>query len=618
MLRRHLFFFLALCLSAALHAQMAPNAPVKNFKLPRFGDHGYTQWVLQGSRGIYDSAEQVRVEEMALRVYSGDERMALELSLDSPQATIRLEENRAFSDQSIRIEGANFTISGNGWEWIGETKEIVVRADTRVEFAQTISGGTGSPAAGEGKTVIRSEQLVLQTTETEYHFEFSGAVEAASGDWTLDSNLLVALADAPEGRGSEVPASGAGQLDSVRRIIAREDVVFRQGERTVRSEEAQFQTRERTALLTGTPSIEVAGAYLSGDRVESRAGEVVIQGSADAGRAQMILTDTGGLGIQGAGALSAETIVLADRITLREKEAEHEFLFHGAVEVLSGAVQLNADEMEIVAERTAQDKDQPAEAKGNLQVGEISNMQARGNVRIEQSGQVATGVSVTFYPAEERAVLRGDPRVTNGTAFVSGEVMELQPKLAIVRGKPDAPLQVELPELPDLGYSALDASQPEANDEETEPVATVIRSQLLNMIEEADQTVFRFTDTVEVTATNLTATCERLDAIAVAPDSSQTSKQGDSAQLQLKRIEAYETVRIRQEERTAEAERCTILPEEGKLVLEEKAVVNDERGRVAGYRLTLYQGQRRAVVEGGGPERERARITLPGLSEGSF
>ena len=51
---------------------MTPNAPIQNFRLPRFADNGYTQWVLQGAQGIYDSEEQVRVEGMAMRVYTGD------------------------------------------------------------------------------------------------------------------------------------------------------------------------------------------------------------------------------------------------------------------------------------------------------------------------------------------------------------------------------------------------------------------------------------------------------------------------------------------------------------------------------------------------------------------
>jgi len=34
---------------------------------------------------------------------------------------------------------------------------------------------------------------------------------------------------------------------------------------------------------------------------------------------------------------------------------------------------------------------------------------------------------------------------------------------------------------------------------------------------------------------------------------------------------------------------------------------------VSGHRMTLLQGERRAIVEGGGPDGERARITLPAM-----
>ena len=53
---------------------------------------------------------------------------------------------------------------------------------------------------------------------------------------------------------------------------------------------------------------------------------------------------------------------------------------------------------------------------------------------------------------------------------------------------------------------------------------------------------------------------------------------------------------------------------ESKVVLEGSAVVQDADGRVAGHRITLLQGQRRAIVEGGGPAGARARITLPAIS----
>jgi len=599
---------------------MTPNAPVKNFRFPRFAENGYTEWVLQGAKGIYDSEAQIRVDGMALRVYSGDERMAKELTLDSPQATIRLQENRAFSAETIEITGANFTITGTGWEWVGETKEIVVEADTVVEFTQAIVGGLskGEPTGTVKRTVIKSDRLVLQTTEKEYRFEFSGSVRVVSGEMDLRSNLLIALADVPEGA-DEGSAPDPGKLDSVREVIAMEEVLIVQGGRTVRAGEAQFLAREGRATLTGAPRIEVAGAYLSGAVVRSQSGELVIEGSPSEGRAQMILTETGGLGLQGMSALSEETIVLANKITMQEVEAGNRFLFEEQVEVMSGAVQLQAGRMTIEADavgKSAVAESEEGEA-GDLKVGAVRRLIAEGGVRIEQEGQVATGEQVVFYPSEGRCVLTGQPRVTNGEAIVTGHKMELKPKLAIVTSDGTEKVKVELPMMPDLGYQTFSPTlnQEDAGEKEeaAKPELTVVQSRQLRMLEEPERTLFRFTDAVEISATNLEATCERLDVIATEKRAA-TATEDPSKRLEVERIEAHDSVEIKQAGRTATASRAFILPKEGKVVLEDNAVVNDERGRVSGYRMTLLQGQRRAIVEGGGgPGQERVRITLPAL-----
>lgn len=596
---------------------MAPNAPIKDFRLPRFGENGYTQWVLQGARGMYDSEEQVRVEGMAMRVYTGDERMALELSMDSPEGTLRLQENRAYSESKIQIVGANFTISGVGWEWSGETKEIVVKFDTVVTFTQGIASAfvesDEAPGAAQ-KTEIQSERLVLRTTEEEYYFEFSGSVRAVSDQMDLRSGQLIALADAPKARESGVPAAAPGELDSIRQIIAREDVVIVQAGKTVKADEAEFLPRAQRADLSGAASVATKGAYLSGETIQSRAGEIVIAGAEGKGRAQMILTETGGLGIQGSSALSSETIVLADTITMREQPTENHFLFAGSVEVMSGALQMRAARMRIAANKGAA---AAGTADADLKVGEVKQIVADGGVHIEQSGQIATGEQVTFYPAEERAVLTGDPKVTNGEAVVTGQSMELKPKLAIIRGEAANPVIVRLPGMPDLGYEAFTpgigpAAEPKPKPP-TEIQDTVVTSRLLRMIEEPGQTLFRFTEYVEVSATNLDATCDRLDVITREQANADPEAK---TPLELERIEAHDKVVIQQSGRTATSEKAFILPIEGKVVLEGQAVVQDERGRVAGHRMTLLQGQRRAIVEGGGPEGERARITLPAIPSG--
>ncbi|MBL6920119.1 MAG: hypothetical protein ISR41_06410 [Puniceicoccaceae bacterium] len=608
---------LIFCVTASLYSQMIPIAPIKNFRLPRFGDNGYTQWMLLGEQGIYDKDEQVSVKQMAMRIYSGDERMALELSMDSPDGILRLQENRGYSQSPIEIAGANFKISGIGWEWSGDTKEIIVKQDAVVKFTQGIAGAFGD--IGEtntdgdlSDTEIHSDHLVLRTTEEEYYFEFTGSVHAVSDQMDLKSETLIALADAPVGREGSGAKLAPSELDSISQIIARDDVSIIQSGKTIKANEAEFFPREQLANLSGAVSVAMRGAYLSGETIRSQSGEIEIAGTETAGRAQMILTETGGLGIQGASALTSETIVLANTITMREQSTENRFLFKDSVEVMSGALQMQSARMTIISNKVDQPKTTEVEDL-DLKVGEVKNIVADGGVRIEQSGQVATGEQVTFYPADERAILTGDPKVINGEAIITGNIMELKPKLAIISGEADDPVVVRLPEIPDLGYVAFTPTSPAESmpAAQIETEATIVTSQLLRMIEEPKKTLFRFTEDVQVTATNLDTTCERLDVIAVERANAAPNVKED---LELQRIEAHKNVVIEQTGRTATAKKAIFLPKEGKVVLEGSAVVKGEQGRAAGHRMTLFQGQSRAIVEGGGPESERARITLPAIS----
>ena len=142
---------------------------------------------------------------------------------------------------------------------------------------------------------------------------------------------------------------------------------------------------------------------------------------------------------------------------------------------------------------------------------------------------------------------------------------------------------------------------------------TVVTSQHLRMIEEPEHTRFLFSNDVEITATNLTAKCEHLNLITRIVNNANTLGE---ASLELERIEAVDNVLIAQKGRTSTSKKAFILPKESKVVLEGMAVVQDIDGRVAGHRITLLKGQRRAIVEGGGPEGERARITLPPIQSG--
>ena len=607
-----------------LQAQMTPSAPVQNFRLPRFGENGYTQWVLQGGKGIYDSAEQIRIEEMALRVYSGDERMALEMTMDSPEATLLTTESRAVSDGPIEIVGANFKVSGVGWTWNGLTKEIEVKFDVVVEFTQGMAGMlTGALAPEETaveRTEIHSRRLLLQTTADAYHFTFTDSVHAASGEMDLKCEVLMAIADAPKGKQSDGSSVGGGTIDSIRQLIATDQVEIQQGGHVLKAGHAEFRLREQAAEFTGNPEIWAAsGAYLSGAKIRSEEGLVFVTGDADDGRAQLIVSQAEGLGVLGAQVESTETIVLADSITMRELDAGNQFLFVGSVEVMSGLMMMYSNQLTLFADQplknavgtTTAAPEQVAGDAEVLKVGEVRRVEAAGAVRIEQGNKVATSDQAIFYPQEERAELMGSPRVTNGEAIITGDRMELKPGIAVVHSDTDKRVKVVLPEIADLGYGIMPVLTLQSNQKPQAPPTpgseTVVQSKTLRMIEETEKTLFRFTDSVSVSGTNLHALCGRLDVTAVAVQDAEAKE----SQMSVQTIEAFDNVEFKQTGRVATGDKATIYALEGKVVLEGNAVVTDDSGKVTGQRMTLLQGQRRAIVEGDRATGKRATITLP-------
>ncbi len=596
-------------------AQMTPGAPVKNFRLPRFADNGYTQWVLRGGEGIYESEERIRVLEMELRVYSADERMTKEMSMESPEALLLVKRNRAVSDSDLRIRGAAFDLSGRVWRWDGDTKVIEIDEAVEVRFREGAEGAPGEDGAGAEPTVITSDRLRLQTTEEDYRFIFSGGVEARSGEITIRCEALLAFAEAP-GRVVE-----AARIEAIDRLLARGDVVIEQGGLVAHAGEAEFFPDRSRAELRERPRIELPGAHVSGGNILLEPGHAEVTGG-EAGRARTVLSRAGEFGLGGSGALASETVILADSTVMdaAAKGAEgNRFQFAGAVELVSGELTLTSDQL--VVETTG--AIEPGEAGGAVETGAVRRAVARGGVRIERAGLVATGDEAIFHPVEERSILTGHPRVEGEGSTVEAERLELMPggaKAESAEGR--EPVRVRLPPLPDLGYalggpatgepaSAPDADAADAPERPSRP--TLVRSREARVFDEEGGQRFVFTRSVEVEATNLDVTCERLEVSTI--EGPKPAGEEGPGTLDIRRIEASGGVVVSQEGRDASAERALVLPEEGRLVLEGDALVEDERGRASGERLTLLRGERRAIVEGNKEEGRRARISLPGPRE---
>ena len=124
-------------------------------------------------------------------------------------------------------------------------------------------------------------------------------------------------------------------------------------------------------------------------------------------------------------------------------------------------------------------------------------------------------------------------------------------------------------------------------------------------------TRFLFEGNVVVTSPHLQTTCDRLEVLLESPIGLDKDRAPDIEGIS--KVIAIGNVKIQEEQRTATAGRAEIYPKEGKIVLTDNPIVEDNEGIVRGYRMTLYRNQRRAMVEGSMPDGERPTVLLPPL-----
>lgn len=120
-------------------AQMTPQEPIKNFRLPMFGDNGYRTWELMGDEGKYISPEKIEVSKMHLDIFSGEANSKIENRIDSPLATLFVNKNIAIGEGPIQILSDNYRVDGERWFWDGKTRSVVVSRNARVVFNEGIS-----------------------------------------------------------------------------------------------------------------------------------------------------------------------------------------------------------------------------------------------------------------------------------------------------------------------------------------------------------------------------------------------------------------------------------------------------------------------------------------------
>ena len=136
-----LVLFVATLLSCGswVGGQIQSGAPLRDFRLPKFGEDGQLDWDFAGESGIYVSDAQVDVRGVKLRVFSDDVPPRQVFEIQSRKASIYPEAGKAQGAGSVYGRSQAFVISGEEWEWNAHTDTLVIEKEVRVIFNQPLN-----------------------------------------------------------------------------------------------------------------------------------------------------------------------------------------------------------------------------------------------------------------------------------------------------------------------------------------------------------------------------------------------------------------------------------------------------------------------------------------------
>jgi lipopolysaccharide export system protein LptC len=119
-------------LPAQSDTQVATNAPILNFRLPTFTPDGHRQWLIRGSKVVFQSKSEIDVSELALTIFSGDAQDRIETMMLSPVARVSTADQTAAGPDTIRVISDNFEATGLGWRYDHREKKVSLSRRVRV------------------------------------------------------------------------------------------------------------------------------------------------------------------------------------------------------------------------------------------------------------------------------------------------------------------------------------------------------------------------------------------------------------------------------------------------------------------------------------------------------
>lgn len=490
---------------------MLPGS-VKNFELPSFDENtGAKEWELFGDSAIYISDEQVDIDKLLLNLYEGEENPQLKAEIKSPVAHVNPDTKIVVSNAPIYVKGEGFDLSGKKWRWNGETKFIEIFSDLNIDYVSEAEGGPQ-------KTNIKSVYGSLAHGGKDNIFRLKDSVVIEGDDLNVKCDAV------------ELESERGGDIKSIK---AEGSVKMLRDNRDARAQRAEIDPASGIAKLYGNPSITdiPSKAKLSGDVIAlDRDAHKIESFSGGKNRAQTVLIDN-------SSGREDVIIINADDIEMVAEEGANVFNFKGNVEVVAPDYTANCDILTAFAKNDENAKPQVTSIKGE------------GSVKLVHSSGTATSKKLEAFPEKseiwltENASLKDPER---GTVLDANAIVFMRDKdkgMAFSEvGNADSFVVLNIKETPEL------AGAPKGKKSESN---AVVKSRKLDFSKSGEHMLFTFTTDVSIISDNANAVCQKMDVLA------KSEKDGSA---EIKKIIAYDGVKMVQDEYTATSEIATIFP----------------------------------------------------------
>ncbi len=547
---------------------------VTNFELPRFDeDTGKKQWELFGKKAKFLGEEKIDVFDMALHLFdkSTSEKRA---EILSAQAHVNTTTKIVNSDSCLIVKGDEFDLSGKKWQWNSDKSIVDIYSDVVVNFTPSKERRAKSADKKDSlvlqKTKITGNTARLENSSKENKFYVVGNAKVRSENLSVDCNTLTAITGDAQGKTSE---------GDISLIDAKGNVVLVRDNRRAIANHAVIHPREDEAVLSGNPEIfDISSkAQLVGYEIEfvKKTSSVRATSSKDKRASAMFFHSV-------KDGKTQKIEIYADEIVMTNEKSDNKVLFTGNVEVFGEDFSAKCKKIQVYANNVESKKP------------EVRLIKCLGGVSLKRTkeGSTANSWVMDIFPIENKTQLRGNVKLVNAkdnttlhaenlTLYqqTGKEKIEVSGKVKLENTKDGSTLEADTLTLfqkqnrgnassergnfvkltiPEDTASAVAVVQgvPVKNKQKSTKKASkdeaVVKSRSIDFIRNENSAKFTFNKDVSINSKSARATCQQMIVYSTASNKVQTSK--------IIKIEAFDNVRVVQNEYTAMAEVAVIYP----------------------------------------------------------